>query len=484
MSDFKDKMMAQLEEYNAATVQVGTPVQRKTNVVEYECEASGIDLVVSRVVNGKCTMKMFLYLSQPDAGGRGTMFIKTMKDGTMKPAGTDNIATFLRDLGSGVVRTGCNAVPVLKSGKDFAGAIRTIGDPENIELVKEGILNTNMFDYDRYRAPWYVQHAGYSRMGVGLGDRHAKLIRHMVSFISERTGLLYSDVMSDACSIRGWNNPGEKTPTCIWAFSALADLFDEPYAQRCFEEYYDNRRLAGLDTDAVTRLARAVVENDREYIVDWREIVRKFRAGEGIVILDKNRLWEFIQHAVAVGLGRNLRNYIDLYRDYLRQAYICDGRVKEKYPDYLQVAHDIYSEKCAIIDSFREQEGLDRAVGMGRPIIDQCHHGYELRMLGTVNEFLEEARQNCNCVASYVSTVATGKTWVASFRPEGSPMTQLTVEISPISGRMVQVKGRYNRSPTEKEQKLLKSFQAVILNRIDERKKEENDMTEEIEAIA
>ena len=93
-------------------------------------------------------------------------------------------------------------------------------------------------------------------------------------------------------------------------------------------------------------------------------------------------------------------------------------------------------------------------------------NGYELRMLTTVNAFLEEARQNCNCVASYVSRVVAGRCWIASFRPEGGAATQLTVEILPDTGEMIQVKGRYNRDPTAKELAELAPFRDAVLARV------------------
>jgi hypothetical protein len=85
------------------------------------------------------------------------------------------------------------------------------------------------------------------------------------------------------------------------------------------------------------------------------------------------------------------------------------------------------------------------------------HDDYQLKTLRTINEFYEEAQQNCNCVASYVDNVKTGRCWVASFRQVGAPTTQLTIEINP-DGRMVQIKGKFNRDATEKEMNLLQKF--------------------------
>ena len=468
MTGFGDDMKAQLAEFRKAQEQKDTAKTPKAkSQATYECEASGIDLVVSRVVNGRCTMKLFVYLSQTDESGQGTIFIKTMKDGSMKPATEDNIASFLRELGSRSVRTTSDAIPEIRGGKEFARALLKVRAPDMTQLIKEGLLNTDLLEEERYILPWYAKSDGWYCMGNGVKDRHAKLIRHMVSSIAARRGAGYSSILCRACS-RGstWDREGNGEHRYIWAFSVLADAFDEPYAQRCFDEYLDNERLSGLDTKELVRLITDLAEHDDEYSVTYPEAIRRFRVGEARVTLEKNRFWEFLQHAVAVGMGAKLDDYISLYRDYLLQALKCDGKVRDKYPDYLQVAHDVYSEKSRLIAQFREQEGLRRAIGDGEELVDRTHGGYELRMLTDVNAFLEEARQNCNCVASYVSRVAAGKCWIASFRPVGSASTLLTVEIDPKDGMMVQVKGRYNREPTEAELEALRPFQEELCRRV------------------
>ena len=470
MTDFKENMMTELEAYKTAMAADQPTKAKKTgkSVTKYECEASGIDLVVSRIVNEKCTMKLCAFLSQSDDSGEPMMFIKTMKDGTMRKADSDNVNTFLREL-DGPMRTGSNAIPTIKNGKAFANQLMRAKETTYVSLIKEGLLNTDLLE-ENHGLPWYVSD-GYHATGRGISDKHAKLIRHMVSELAERDGIEYSEALTRTCGNghRYYTNDG--TYQFVWAFSMLADLFDEPFATRCFDEYIDNHRLGGLTVNSVSSLVTNLVRDEDYYYrgLSWKDAVTKYRNGSTIVNLDKNRFWEFVQQSVAVGLGKKLDSYLNLYGDYLRQAYFCDGKVKEKYPENLQVVHDVYSEKYTTIKEFKDNEKLKARVEKGKAIIDQTHDGYQLRTLMSVNDFLEEARQNCNCVASYVDSVIRGKCWVASFRPIGAASTQLTIEVNP-DGDLVQIKGRYNRNPTEAELNLLTKFRTGIKEKMKEQK--------------
>ena len=90
----------------------------------------------------------------------------------------------------------------------------------------------------------------------------------------------------------------------------------------------------------------------------------------------------------------------------------------------------------------------------------------ELRVLRTADEYLTEAQQNANCVASYVERTLRGGSWVCSFRPAGSDTTLLTIEVNEM-GKMCQIKGRYNREPYAKELRMLVPFQKRIFSNME-----------------
>lgn len=461
MSEFGRDMMAQLDAYHNAAVE---PVKEKVKAtVKYECEVSGIDMIVSKNVGDKCTMKMYVCLSQPDANGDGIIFIKNMKGGVVKEGTVENINTFLREL-SGRLSTGSNVIPYLEKGKDFAEMMYEIRKSAYIDAIKEGLFNI-MFLGDYSYAPWYMKDVCRRRTSedYGVEDRHAKLIRHCVEKMSERYRMSYAAALYRTC-----NGSADYKLQSVWAFSMLADFFDEPFAMKCFDEYLDNERLGGLSCDGMRKVFKRLNPRCDDYYnyYEWANVVEDFKKGVNQkAILEKNRFWQFIQQAVAVGLGKRLDNYLDLYSDYISQAVFCDGKLRDKYPEHLQVAHDIYTEKYTIVKEFRDEEILREKTQKGAEVINQIHDGYQLSTLMTVKDFLEEAQQNCNCVASYVDRVKAGKCWVASFRKVGDDVTQLTVEVDP-AGKLVQIKGKYNREPTTDELHILDKFRNSIINKL------------------
>lgn len=466
-TEFADNMKAMLHEYqNAQEPTAKTTKRSGKSATKYEVNASGIDMEVSRIVNGKNTMKLFIYLSQEDKDGNGTMFVKSMRDGVLKEATEDNINTFLNGL-SAPMMTGSDAIPVLRSGKEFARRLLQMREPTLITLAKEGLINSELLDDKAYSLPWYAAEDRWYQAGFGVSfeNRHAKLLRHMFKSIADKYHTTYHQALENSCgkSRYGYGYIDEST-SYVWAFSMLADLFDEPYAKACFDEYIDNVRLSGLTPSSINTLVSKLVGYDGGK-THWNETVRLFREGRVITVLDKNRLWQFFQQSIGVGLGKKLSGYIEMYADYLKQAHECDGKVKDKYPEYLQVAHDIYSEKYQLIKEFNDIALLKKRVEAGKPLIDQTHGEYQLKTLETIKDFFEEAQQNCNCVASYVDNVKAGKCWIASFRKVGAERTELTIEINP-KGEMVQIKGRYNREPNKQETELLKEFQEGIYKKM------------------
>ena len=461
-TEFGIDMRTQLEAFrNQQETEKKARSPAKRSAITFECEASGIDLVVSRIAGGKCTMKLFIYLSQPDEVGYGTAFIKTMRDGTMKKATVENLTTFFNGL-EGTVVTGCNAIPELHSGKKAAEALMRATEPLFIELAKEGLINTMISsDTGRYY-PWYYSASSWhSNFGYGCGDRHAKLIRHMVDAMAKKLRIPYYKVLAKACASSSYGyNYDYYSKDCgdIWAFSMLADLFDEPYAKKCFDEYLDNERLNDISYRRMYSLFDTIVV---PRCGEWSEVVKGFKADNVKVKIDKNRFWEYLQQSIGMGLGKKLGNFLSLYEDYIRQAYACDKVIRDKYPEHLQEAHDIYTEKYTYIQNFTQTEKMRALAEKGSRLIDQEHNGYQLKCLRTVREFYEEAQQNCNCVASYVDKTIAGKCWIASFRKIGEPVTQLTVEVDP-KGEMVQIKGKYNRDATPTERGILKAFQETL----------------------
>lgn len=469
MSEFRDAMLTTLEEFrNTQNAEPDTAKKtRKAPKITFQCEGSGIDMVVTRMTNEKPTKIMYIYLSEVGDDGMGTILIKKVKEGKIEKADEDSVFAFFQGLQT-EQRTGLDAMPYIRHTRNFANNLMEAREQRFTILLKKGLLTIDTVRKgDSYCTPSYAEFNRFLYGTVGVfspKDFHPKLIRYMLTRLTELNGhCTYGEMFSRLCN--DYSNNGKAGS--VWAFITLADMFDEDFAKKCFEEYMDTDRLAELNQYQFQKLLRTC--NDPEDLTYYRrtndsnlylEDVEQFRT-QPYIRLDKNRLWEYILHAISVGKGCNLDNYLSMYSDYLSLAYRCDKEVKDKYPEYLQVAHDIYSEKFTRMRTFEQVDALLQHAKKGASVIDQEHDGYELRTLSTIEEFLEEARQNSNCVASYADKVAKGRCWVASFRPKGATSTLLTVEID-LAYNMVQVKGKCNREPKEKETEILDKFKQVL----------------------
>lgn len=471
MGEFKDTMMTVLEEFNSQTTEptVQAKKTRKQSEVTFTFEGSGIDMVVTRHMSGKPQKILYILLSQRNEEDMGRILIKDIKKGLITEATDDLIFGFFRGL-EGEIRTGLDVMPHVKYTKRFAEKLMVARGKQYTDLLKVGALTITTIDgTDGYRTPAYAKLDRYVYSTIGseiASPQRLKLIRELFTHLSELKGKTYGEMFDEACS------DSYRYSDCkiddIWAFVMLGDIYDDDFAKKCYYEYMDDDNLSGLDCYRLRRVVEACIEDDYSPDQSWTTTVYKFKE-EPKIRLEKNRFWEFILHATTVGLGSSLGAYLDQYRDYLRMAYRLDGKIKDKYPEYVQAAHDIYAEKDRKISRFNKDAELLEAAKKGAPIIDQTIDGYELRVLSTASEFMEEARQNSNCVASYMGRMAEGRCWIASFRPAKSTRTLLTIELDP-SYEMVQIKGIYNRSPKEKEMMTLKKFQDGINKRLEQAK--------------
>ena len=486
-TQFGEEMQKELAAWGSDDPVVKGVREKKAKTVRYDIDVSDCDMVITRNLNGKDTGKLFIYMSQTDGEGKAICFIKKMKGGTREALTEANVRAFLDGLSNCYheeLRTGSEYIPVLRREAKFIRHL--LGYLENgdwVNWTKKGMLTTEItwnYSNNNYRndLPWYADGDGY--MESRPTKVHERLWQHMLSEIEKRENITRSKALE--LIFTGEVKSKYKDAS---AFEYFADIFDDFCAIRWFDEYMDNTRLGGM------RYERYSYTGTMEHIIKlftikiatpeiisrykggyygedftWRDAVADMKEQIPFFIrFDKNRFWDYLQHSMCLGLGSNLDSYISHWKDYLVAAYQCDGKIKDKYPEHLQVAHDIYSEKARIIKEFKESKELMDITEVPSQLCDMTHDGMMLKTLRTVGDYTTEAQQNANCVATYVKNTLTGGSWVCSFRSVKSDVTLLTVEVNKL-GEMCQIKGKYNRNPTTKELKQLSWFQKEIFKRM------------------
>lgn len=491
-TQFGEEMQKELMAWGSSDPAVKGVREKKDKVVRYDIEVSGCDMVITRNLNGNDTGKLFIYLSQTDGDGKAIAFIKKMKGGTREAITESNLRSFLDGLSScyrETLETGSDCIPKIRKDTKFIKLLlNMLGKSDMVQLMRKGLISAEVvwrYRDNSYRniMPWYADEDREYHRNWNPVRLHERVWDHILGRISEREGV----GRGDALEMVWCEGAVDKYRDAI-AFEFFADIFDDFFAIKCFDEYIDNARLSGLRRDRYS--STGTTEDIKKLFTvrswipgtegrykggyygndfSWKDAVEDMKEQVPFFVrFDKNRFWDYLQHSICLGLGSDLNTFITHWRDYLVAALQCDGKLKDKYPEYLQVAHDIYSEKARIIKDFRDNERLMQVTETPSQICDMEHNGMMLRTLRTINDYTLEAQQNANCVATYVQHTLTGNSWVCSFRSAKSDVTLLTVEIDKL-GVMCQIKGKYNRQPTAKEFKELRWFQKEVFKRMAEK---------------
>ena len=125
------------------------------------------------------------------------------------------------------------------------------------------------------------------------------------------------------------------------------------------------------------------------------------------------------------------------------------GKIQKKYSEYLASDEIALGYKLA---KLREAEQVSHFSSASRRM--RLYEGKAGRYMviapNTPRDMIEEGQMMSNCVASYIERVAAGETMVFFKRTRKDPDKSLvTIEVR--NGRLQQVKGRFNKRPTEEQ---------------------------------
>lgn len=157
----------------------------------------------------------------------------------------------------------------------------------------------------------------------------------------------------------------------------------------------------------------------------------------------KHFLW---YQSVYQGYANDINNFMHSWSDSLRMQEMIYGKVKEKYPENLASFEKKLSYKFnQIKQKIDERKWTEMVKCM--ELLEYKGKTYSIICPKTAADVLDEAQQQSNCVASYVSRIINGECMIFFCRRTDTPETSLvTVEIT-ADGRLGQVKARFNRAP-------------------------------------
>lgn len=141
-------------------------------------------------------------------------------------------------------------------------------------------------------------------------------------------------------------------------------------------------------------------------------------------------------------------------KDYVSMIKQMGGKIRDKYPKYLKVKHDIMVVNFNV---FKKEYSEELFQKRKRPELEWKNKDYVIKIPQTTQDIKDEGIQNNNCVGSYVGRVINGDTYIVFLRNIKTPDESLvTVEIKDNS--IVQAYRSANTNITYKDMLALKQF--------------------------
>lgn len=448
------------------TSQEETVTVKPTSYTRYDFEIQEPDMVISKVsVHGdkeRITQQAVFLVTQ------GQYYVQTIRGGKKEDpivfnhdhgsAWIDKFSTFCRDIssdpkseGGNHVPTGCNWLPYICKGRDFASALTNVFSNElSITLIKKNLYKfANNPDNTRNDLCGSTWDAG------------------LMPFIMEEAAKLTSEEKVRT-TIAAWNQNNywreECDPQLGSLRTLLMDMYDRRHGNRThqsfmsvMEERYGKSGIRDFLTSylSVTNPYYGTSSSYRASSYSSPNIFDKSDAAYPERVFDLKKLTEYITYAPIHQAFSDLSTFLDIWNDTLDMEEIMYGKLKDKYPDYLGSVHDILSAKTAL----KRQQIDEKKFALHAEAEKQYRWApsggkYLITSPETSADIIDEATQQQNCLSSYVKPFSDNVTDIYFMRLQNDENTSLvTVEV--YEGKLRQAFRARNQAISEEESKFL-----------------------------
>ena len=143
--------------------------------------------------------------------------------------------------------------------------------------------------------------------------------------------------------------------------------------------------------------------------------------------------------------------------DYARMSATLSPKF-EKYPRYLHTTHDITVRNYNRLKETHSETDFAKTV---KPEFNTIIDEYIFTCAKTQQEIKDEAVQQNNCVASYISSVIAGSCHILFMRKKDFKDKSL-ITLEERDYQIVQSRGKYNRDLTDKEKNVLAKYERYL----------------------
>lgn len=394
---------------------------RKTNVPQFEVTlAEYPDLIVTRTTATTKRTLVILFTA-------GAAFIKN-NDGTNVPLNADNYAEFTSRMPDLPLPEGYWTA-ALKKGKE-AGAkiVGGLGVDPVRNAIKQGIFH--------YFGD-LLGHIDHSRLNA-VQEYIPSLFQEFCASEKCRKLMMYAPVFIRDIWFRfGLDNARDFLSELD---VSLVELQDGAY--QCYDNYSRRTRYGMRNFESLENAFKTGDVQDSPYAYHTETSVipavkMKYSSFKNYVLYD----------SVTFGYGDIMTDFFHEWLDTLEMQYRVYGKIKEKYPNNLPLMHHQLAYKSRLMKEEIDERNFLVEAEKAKRFEGTCGD-YVFISPKTKQDFFDEATAQSNCLASYVSRFAEGKSIILFMRKKDTPDTPyITIEVTP-DGRVSQAKLARNVNPS------------------------------------
>lgn len=165
----------------------------------------------------------------------------------------------------------------------------------------------------------------------------------------------------------------------------------------------------------------------------------------------------------SMGYANSIGGFFTIWRDTINMEKDIYGKVKVKYPTNLQTLHDFLAYQARFKKAEIDEKKFNKQAKIAakyEALVDD----YIFIAPTKKEDFLDEAEQQQNCLASYIQKFTDGNDIIMFMRHKDSPETSL-VTIELVNGGVIQQYGHRNRKTTDEENLVIKKWMATVVNK-------------------
>lgn len=221
-------------------------------------------------------------------------------------------------------------------------------------------------------------------------------------------------------------------------------------------------RRAGISTDMTSRDLKSfqkVPEEEKQFVVDnfeaWADLIHEYRMEEYIeTIMAVTTLKKYFRYMT----NQKKRDAI-LYVDYIRNARALGWDLRRKsiiFPEDIKEAHDVAAQ---LLETEKNSE-IDKRIASHAVDVNYRTADLEIFCAKSQGELNKESEVLHHCVRTYGERVASGRTLIYFIRQTKEIKTPYyTLEIDPLTGKVVQCRGSHNCSMTPEVEEFRNGFE-------------------------